>query len=208
VDYFTPCAQTIIETGAEDVGTGAPVLLQSSSGILSLMGSKSGSLYVVNADAMGGWCPNSPANMQKIEVGSKPILSTPLFWPLNNCIYVAPAGGNLLPISMPSGLFPSCSSVSHSPELLGPNGATPVLSANNGTGAILWLIDTSGTAAMPNTPAILRAYDANNLSNELYNSAALPGDAAGAAVKFTVPTVANGKVYVATQGELDVYGLK
>ncbi len=88
--------------------------------------------------------------------------------------------------------------------------STTVVSWNgtNTNNAIIWLIDSSGALAAPNTPAILRAFDAGNLSNEIYSSPAVPSpNTAGLAVKFTVPTVANGKVYVGTQTELDVYGL-
>ena len=95
-----------------------------------------------------------------------------------------------------------------SQETLGPQGATPVISSNGTNDAILWLIDTSGAFTTPNSPAILRAYDPNNLSTEIYSSPAdaTSPNAAGPAVKFTVPTVANGKVYVGTQTSLDVFG--
>jgi hypothetical protein len=111
-------------------------------------------------------------------------------------------------LPMRAGVLAASPSAMNLNETLGPQGATPVLSANGTSNAILWLIDASGAAA--GTPAILRAYDANNLSNEIYSSpaSASSADAAGPAVKFTVPTVANGKVYVGTQTELDVYGLK
>jgi hypothetical protein len=218
-DYFTPCDQATLQAAGQDVGASAPVLLPDSAGSpsqphLLIGGSKAGSLYVVNRDNMGQHaipCPDSPARVQTVPVSPGPVLSTPLFW--NNSVYVAPGYGNLMSFPMSAGILASSPSISQSPETLGPQGATPVISWNGSTNAtnsaILWLIDSSGALATPNAPAILRAYDPNNLSNEIYNSAMAVAsrDTAGLAVKFTVPTVANGKVYVGTQTELDVYGL-
>jgi hypothetical protein len=215
-DYFTPCDQATLQTEGLDVGASAPILLPDSAGSVtqphSLMGaSKAGSLYVVNRDSMGGFdgscLTDSPPRVQVVAVGAGAILSTPLFW--NNSVYFAPGNGNLMSFPMSGGVLASFPSASQSPEALGAQGATPVISANGTSNAILWLIDSRGALATPNAPAILRAFDPNNLSDEIYNStmAAASRDAAGLAVKFTVPTVANGKVYVGTQTELDVYGL-
>jgi hypothetical protein len=74
----------------------------------------------------------------------------------------------------------------------------------------VWAVDTSnfGTYGPPLAPAILHAFDATNVAHELYNTTQVQNrDVMGNAVKFAVPTIANGKVYVGTQTEIDVYGL-
>src|SRR5205807_661293 len=75
-------------------------------------------------------------------------------------------------------------------------------SANGSSGGIVWALQ-----AAAQDPAILRAYDALDLSRELYSSDQMPADQLDGAVKFAVPTVANGQVYVGTQSSLSVFGL-
>ena len=120
------------------------------------------------------------------------------------------------------------------PTGFGMAGSSPSISASSATeNGIVWAIDTAkygqnsppaGTPPPQGGPAVLHAYDATNLGTELWNSGQNASrDKAGNAVKFTVPTVANGKVYIGTRGsddsvpadntasttfgELDVYGL-
>jgi hypothetical protein len=213
-DYFSPCDQTTLASAGLDVGASAPLLLPDSAGSASqphlmIGASKNGSLYLANRDNLGGFdtiCPDLSSRVQTVLVGDGPILSTPVFW--NNSVYLAAGNGKLKAFPVAGGVLASSPAASQSPETFGPQGATPVISSKGASNALIWLIDSSGALATPNTPAILRAFDPNNLSSEIYNSAMAPSrDTAGLAVKFTVPTVANAKVYVGTQTELDVYGL-
>ncbi len=213
MDYFSPCDEAALETAGLDVGASAPLLLPDSAGSASephvmIGGSKNGSLYVVNRDNLGGYndiCPDFLPRVQTVPIGDGPILSTPVFW--NKSIYIAAGNGKLKSFPISDGILATSPSSSQSPETFGSLGATPVISSNGANNAIVWLIDAGGALSAPNSPAVLRAFDASNLSNEIYNSRMVaPRDTAGRAVKFTVPAVANGKVYVGTQTELDVYG--
>jgi hypothetical protein len=139
-------------------------------------------------------------------------------------LYLAGVSGSLKTFSFntTTGTF-STSFTSQSSSSYGFPGATPSISSTGASNGIVWAIDSSQycTPQSPGCgPAVLHAYDATNLAKELWNSSQGSGNTAGNAVKFTVPTVANGKVYIGTRGnntggttssapgELDVYGLE
>ena len=87
-------------------------------------------------------------------------------------------------------------------------GATPSVSSNGSSNGIVWVIDSSDYGTRDHKrlvagPAVLYGFAANNLGTELWKSGTVAGDAAGNAVKFTVPTVGNGKVYIGTRGNDD-----
>jgi hypothetical protein len=124
----------------------------------------------------------------------------PAYW--QNNVYFCGIADNAKAFQLSNGLL-STAPTSESATPISYPGATPSISANGATNGIVWILATA-----PVNPAQLYAYDAANLSRELYDSQQNPGrDQAGMGVKFVVPTVANGKVYVATQTEIDVYGL-
>jgi hypothetical protein len=91
-----------------------------------------------------------------------------------------------------------------------PQGSTPSISSNGTKDGIVWAIERfdSLDEQPGDTTAILYAYNANNVAQMLYNSNQAAGrDQPGCANKFQTPTIANGRVYVGTQTQLDVYGL-
>ena len=89
----------------------------------------------------------------------------------------------------------------HSSEAFDYPGATLAISANGNTNGIVWALERTG-GYTTSSPGVLHAYDATNLTNELYQSSL--GDVV---VKFGIATVANGRVYIGTQSQLVVLGL-
>ena len=86
-------------------------------------------------------------------------------------------------------------------------GATPTVSADGVRNGIVWAITSKGWRS-PDRPAVLYAFDAANVANELWNSEQNAArDRAGMALRFSIPTVAEGRVYVGTKGSVEVYGL-
>ncbi len=126
----------------------------------------------------------------------------PAYW--NGNIYVTGQNFPLSQFTIASGVIATPQS-SVSGNTFPPRGAIPAVSASGTTNGIVWILDLKAWPS--NGPAILDAYDATNVANLLFSSPTSGTGAAGAAVKFTLPTVANGKVYVGGQASFCVYGL-
>lgn len=217
-DWFTPSVQSTLDSQDLDLGSGGAVVLVDlpSSAVPHILigGGKGtnqlGQVYVVNRDSMGQNA-SSDNVVQEFNLGSM-IYSTAAFW--QNTMYIAGVGQPLqaFALSTSTSQFNTVATSQSSHSFSFP-GTTPAVSSGNnasGTG-IVWALDTNSTTAAnasgTDGPAVLFAYDATNLGTELWDSTQGNGNAAGNAVKFCVPTVANGKVYVGTQTELTVYGL-
>ena len=220
-DYFTPLDQASLDSNDIDFGAGAATILVdqptgSPVSHLIIGGGKQGHLFLVNRDNMGKFSSTTNNVIQNVNVGSS-IYSTPAFW--QNQLYVAGDGGALIQyiFNPTTGLLGAANSQSTTRYRF--PGPTPSVSSNGTTNGIVWTLDNGSycTAQSPSCGAtVLHAYNAGNLATDLWNSSQAAGsrDVAGDAVKFAVPTVANGKVYVGTRGnnttivgELDVYGL-
>jgi len=200
-DFFTPHDQNTLNGNDTDLGSGGAVILPDQSGggpvHLLFISSKSGTIYLIDRDNLGKFNSTSDQVVQEFGAGGG-FLSTPAFW--RNTMYAGGSGNTIdaWPFShnTPGQFDPSRSS--SSPSSYGFPGASPVVSASGASTGIVWAIDSSqyGPPAQANPgPAVLHAYDATNLANELWNSTQGTANGAGNAVKFTVPTVANGKVH-------------
>ncbi len=210
VDYFTPYNQATLDSGDLDLGSGAPLILPDSAGDAAhqqlLVGAgKQGIIYLLDQNQMGKFSANQAdelaAVVQEVPNVLKGVYDTPAYF--NQQLYFVAAGTSpAMSFALPEGsaqIDPTPTSVSA--DTYGIRGATPSISSDGSENGIIWTIDT--------TTNQLRAYDATGFNDELYTSAqsAKHRDKLGYSIKFSVPTVANGYVYVGTSNRLDAYGL-
>ena len=228
LDYFAPFNQMALGAADLDLASAGLTVLPDEAGSAQhphlLIGSgKDGEVYLLDRDNMGQYdgsysTPNSqivqwlpgqvgtgvlnPANPSLPYVANS--YTTPAYW--QNRIYFCGVQDSCKLFSLGNAQL-STTPLSSSANVFGYPGAQPVISAASATdtSAILWALERDSTHNL----TVLHAYDATNLATEFYNSAQAAGgrDAGGAPVRFAVPAVANGKVFVNTAVELDVYGL-
>jgi hypothetical protein len=159
---------------------------------LAIGAGKDSNIYLVNRNNMGKFNPqNDSAIYQELD-GALPngIWSMPAYY--QGSVYFGAVSGPIRAFQFSKAVLSSTPVSATSTQFPYP-GATPSISANGSTNGILWAVENSSTA-------VLHAYVAGNLTQELYNTTQAPNgrDNFGAGNKFMVPTIANGKVYVGT----------
>ncbi|WP_250866439.1 pyrrolo-quinoline quinone [Caballeronia sp. INSB1] len=204
-DYFQP-SNTVQESNQdEDLGSGGAMVLPNFADAngkvwhLAVGAGKNSTIYVVNRFSMGKFDSNADHIYQEL-VGQirGPMFGAPAYF--NNTVYFGAVGDTIKAFRVSNAAL-SGTPASQTPNTFGFPGATPGISANGTANGILW-------AAQNGSIGVLRAYDANNLANELYSSVDAGGrDQFGPGNKFVTPMIANGKVYVGTKSGVAVFGL-
>ena len=215
VDSFTPFDFKNRNNFDLDLGSTGVTLLPAFPGTahpnLAVQADKSGTIRLLDQDNLGGFNPGGPDRVLQEFVANPQglIYSSPVYF--DGKVYIQGVGDVIKAFALK--LDPATNTmmldetpVSQGTTVSGFPGEVQSVSANGTQNGIVWSPEVDGFAS--GGPAILRAYDANNLSKPLYASnQAGPRDTAGVGVKFTTPTIANGMVYLGTQFEVDAYGL-
>ena len=205
-DYFAVDNQQEDANTDEDIGSSGLTLVNvtDSSGTshqLMIGSGKDGNIYVVDTSNMGKFNPTSNNIYQELPgaVGGGEFGSPVAF---NGQVYFGGVGATLRAFQFVDGKL-QAAPASQSSNTFGYPGTTPSVSSDGNANGIVWAIDDG------NSTAVLYAYDASNLSKMLYNSNQAPNgrDSVGPSNKFITPTIANGKVYVATADGVAVFGL-
>jgi hypothetical protein len=205
-DYFN-MYNTVQESNAdEDLGSGGvlvlPDLTDNNGQVhhLAVGAGKDTNIYVVNRDNMGKWNSNNNNQIYQELQGALPggVWAKPAYF--NNTVYYGDSGDNLKAFTISNAMLSTTPTSQTATSFTYP-GTTPSVSANQGSNGIVWAVENSN-------PAVLHAYNASNLAQELYNSnQAGSRDQFGPGNKFITPIVANGKVFVGTQTGVAIFGL-
>jgi hypothetical protein len=210
VDHFAPFNWATLDQLDEDLGSGGPMVLPRQPGDhphLLVGAGKEGKVYLLDRYDLGGENATFDRVVQELPAGTIAGGSwdTPAYFSAggatNRWIYYGGSGDHIKAFQLVNGLL-STSPTSQSGTSFGYPGATPSISANGTTNGIVWAIKNAN-------PAILYAFDALDLSHELYDTSQASGnrDQLDLGVKFVVPTIADGQVFVGTNDALFILGL-
>lgn len=219
-DWFTPYNQGTLNAGDVDLGSGGVLLLPDLPGgathpHLLVQQGKGGTIYLLDRDNMGQYCSGCSRNsqiVQEIVGASAGLWGAPGYW--NGNLYWGAGRDGTGTESLKAYSFNANSSgllsttpTSRSLKAFTFSTATPVISSNGNSNGILWILDN--TSFRSSCCQMLYAYNATDLGKLLYHSSLAPGgrDYPGGSVKFSVPTVANGKVYVGSQANVSAFGI-
>jgi hypothetical protein len=203
-DYFATYNTVAQSSGDTDLGSGGTLVLPDlidGNGVtqhLAVGAGKDGNIYVVDRDSMGKWNASSNTNYQVISGALGSVFSMPAYF--NDTVYYGAVGSPLQAFAIVNAHLVKTPASASAIAYTYP-GTTPGISAAGTANGIVWAVENT-------SPAVLHAYDAGNLSRELYNSnqAANGRDAFGAGNKFITPTIVNGHVYVGTTNGVAQFG--
>ena len=202
-DWFAPYNAAALNSADLDIGSSGALLLPDEAGSpqhphLLVSAGKEGRIYVVDRDRMGRFQSGSdsqiPLSLPK-TIGA--LFGIPAYF--HNTVYFSGSGDALKAFPIQNGAL-SNSPSSRSAAVFGFPGSVPSISSNGAADGIVWTVEPSGNGR-------LHAYDASDLSKELFNSGKRTADSLGSYVKFSTPTVANGAVYAGTQNSVAVFGV-
>jgi hypothetical protein len=204
-DYFAMYNTTWESDNDYDLGSSASMVVDVPNGgataHLVIGAGKDGDIYVADRNNMGKWNPNAN-NIYQDFTNALPTgnFSMPVFF--NNTVYYGALYAPIQAFPFVSGYLQPASN--QTPITFTYPGATPSISSNLSTHAILWAVQNGRGLGS----SVLYAYDALDLTQELYDSSQNANrDDLGPGNKFVTPMIANGKVYIATQTGVAVFGL-
>src|SRR5579884_1460608 len=238
IDHFTPADWAFLQCRDLDMSAGGVMLIPGQSQLAA--GSKAGKMYLLNTANLGQLQPNDAGAVQTLffgpgsstqscvdnhgktvtgQAGTSSFYSTGAWF--NGTLFVGNDPGPVKAFQYNSGQLTQSGVTAEAISAFS-YGTTPFVSSNGNDNGIVWVLDhgkpIQDPVASTPAPAVLRAYDATNISHLLYSSAQNGADIPGFGIKFTSPIVANSKVFITTahdpltvaspHGELNVYGLK
>ena len=196
-DYFTPFNQLYLADDDLDLGSSGALLLPPEAGSnahpnLLVTAGKEGRVYLIDRDTMGGYNAASDASALQTVLLAGGVFGPPAYFSGN--VYFSAANDQLKAFQIANAGM-STTPASSAPMTFPNPGSSPAVSANGGSNGIVWAFELADGGGA------LHAFDAADLSTELYRGEV------GNFLEFTVPTVADGKVYLGVYDYLEVYGL-